>query len=308
MVKVAKSLVASKIFRLVFSLGLLYFAFSKVDVGSLFDDLSKVSVWFVVAMMAYSLLGMLLGSARWSLLLLEEPKWRDFLFFTKANYIGGFYSLFLSSALGGDLFKWLHLKKRYGDLTKTQLASSVVIDRVIGLSAFAVVAFCMMILGKLTGFIFPDFLFWFFLVLSGGVAVFYGLVFWFDFDKYFFRYKILRRVLQVMEILKKGNKKRIVMALVISVIGQILWTLPFWFYGLVFDAGISLLSVYVLVPIINLILILPISVAGFGAREQLFLYFFVPLGIEKEKVLLVSAFGGVMGVVNALLGGLLMLF
>ena len=302
-----KKVLGSKVLRLVFSVTLLYFAFRKIDMGLLLVDLTKVPIWFVVAMVAYMFLGILMGAVRWSWLLLEKPRWRDFLFFTKVNYIGGFYSLFLSSALGGDLFKWLHLKKRYKDLTKTQLASSVVIDRVIGLSAFAVVAFCMMILGRLTGFVFPEFLFWFFMALSGGVVIFYGLVFWFDFDKYFSRYKILRRVLQVMEILKKGNKKRIVMALGISMIGQILWTLPIWFFSLIFGAGMSLLSVYVLVPIINLILVLPISVAGFGAREQLFVYFFAPLGIAEEKILLVSTFGGVMGILNALLGGLLML-
>lgn len=302
-----KKVLSSKILRLIFSATLLYFVFRKVEVGSLVADMVKVPVWFLLAMIAYMFLGVLMGAVRWSWLLLEKPKMTDFLFFARVNYIGGFYSLFLSSALGGDLFKWLHLKKRYKDLTKMQLASSVVIDRVIGLSAFAVVAFCMMILGKLVGFVFPDFLFWFFMALSGGVVVFYSLVFWFDFDKYFSGYKNLRRVLQVMEILKKGNKKRIAMALGISVAGQILWTLPMWFYGLIFGAGMSLLSVYVLVPIINLILILPISIAGFGAREQLLVYFFVPLGIVEEKILLVSTFGGVMGIVNALLGGLLSL-
>lgn len=303
-----KKILGSKTLRLVFSVILLYFVFRKVDMDLLLVDLAKVPIWFVVVMVVYMFLGILMGGVRWSWLLLKKPKIVDFLFFSKVNYIGGFYSLFLSSAVGGDLFKWLHLKKRYKDLTKTQLASSVVIDRVIGLSAFAVVAFCMVMVGKLTGFIFPDYLFWFFLASTVGVVIFYGLVFWFDFDKYFSGHKIWRRVLQVIEILKKGNKKRIVMALMISVVGQILWTLPIWFYSLIFGAGMSLLSVYVLVPIINLILILPISVAGFGAREQLFVYFFAPLGIAKEKILLVSAFGGVMGILNALLGGLLMLF
>ena len=303
-----KRILGSKVLRLVFSVTLLYFAFRKVDMGVLLVDLAKVPVWFLMVMIVYMFVGLLMGSIRWSWLLLDKPTWRDFLFFAKVTYIGSFYSLFLSSSLGGDLFKWLHLKKRYQELSKTQLASSVVIDRVVGLSAFALVAFCMMLLGRLIGFVFPDFLFWFFVALSAGVVVFYGLVFWFDFEKYFSRYKIWRRVLQVMEILKKGNKRRIAMALGISIVGQIIWTLPIWFYSLIFGAGMSLLSVYVLVPIINLILVLPISIAGFGAREQLFIYFFVPLGIAEEKILLVSTFTGVMGIFNALLGGLLMLF
>jgi hypothetical protein len=61
-------------------------------------------------------------------------------------------------------------------------------------------------------------------------------------------------------------------------------------------------------PIISLILVLPISWAGFGARENLFLIFFGQLGYPTEKLLLVSTFGGIMGILNALIGGLVLLF
>ena len=61
-------------------------------------------------------------------------------------------------------------------------------------------------------------------------------------------------------------------------------------------------------PVISLILVLPISVAGFGARENLFLLFFSQLGIADEKILLMSTFNGIMLVLNALIGGLTTLF
>jgi hypothetical protein len=83
--------------------------------------------------------------------------------------------------------------------------------------------------------------------------------------------------------------------------------LPTWFYSLIFGVGISIVQVYLFVPIISLILVLPISVAGFGARENLFLYFFSQLGFADEKILLVSTFGGIIGILNALVGGLLLL-
>jgi hypothetical protein len=86
------------------------------------------------------------------------------------------------------------------------------------------------------------------------------------------------------------------------------WMLMNWFSSLTFRANISLLHIFIFMPIISLILVLPISWAGFGARENLFLVFFSQLGIPAEKLLLVSAFGGVMGILNALLGGLILLF
>jgi len=303
-----KKVLGSKILRLVLSAVLLYFAFKRVDVTGLAKDLTGVPIWFVLAILIYSFFGLLLGSARWCLIVLGKISLKDALFFSKVNMIGGFYSLFLSSPVGGDFFKWAYLHKKYKEIGKVRLGISVVIDRAIGLSAFGMVAFLMMILGKVTGFKFPDYLFWIFFGLNIGILFFYGAVFWFDFEKKLARFSFMKRILAVIAVLEKENKKLIFQALAISVVGQLLWTLPLWFISLIFGAGMSLLSVYVLVPVINLILVLPISVAGFGAREQLFLYFFGPLGIAEEKILLVSSFMGVMTVLMSLLGGLMMLW
>lgn len=303
-----KKVLGSKIFRLVLSAVLLYFAFKRVDVAGLVRDLARVPMWFVIAVLIYSFLGMLLGSARWSLLVLGKISLKDALFFSKVNMIGGFYSLFLSSSVGGDFFKWAYLHKKYKEISKARLGISVVIDRAVGLSAFALVAFSMMILGKLTGFVFPDYLFWVFLAMNIAVLFFYGAVLWFDFEKKLARFSFMKKILEVIAVLEKENKKLIFQALAISVVGQLLWTLSLWFFSLIFGAGMSLLSIYVLVPVINLILVLPISIAGFGAREQLFLYFFGPLGIAEEKTLLVASFAGVMALLISLLGGLMLLF
>ena len=59
---------------------------------------------------------MAIGTWRWCLLLISRPKFKDFLFFFKAAYLGAFYSLFIPSTVGGDLFKWLPLIKKYPKL------------------------------------------------------------------------------------------------------------------------------------------------------------------------------------------------
>ncbi len=52
-------------------------------------------------------------------------------------------------------------------------------------------------------------------------------------------------------------------------------------------------------------LILPISIAGgFGGREYLFLFFFSKVGANKENILTVSAFIGVLTIINSLIGGI----
>jgi uncharacterized membrane protein YbhN (UPF0104 family) len=162
-------------------------------------------------------------------------------------------------------------------------------------------------IGKLLNYQFPMILLWLFTGLLLGVALFYMLVFTVDFDRLFSRVKKLKKVLEVVDLLKSENKKRILTCYVISLVLEPVWMLPVWFISLVFHAGISLLQVYIFLPVISLILVLPISIAGFGARENLYLLFFSQLGLADEKILLVSTFSGIIGIIGSLIGGLITL-
>jgi glycosyltransferase 2 family protein len=300
-----KKILTSKLLRAVFSIALIYFAFRKIDVIHLLGELTLVPKWFVVAMILYNFVASIFGGLRWSVLVIGKPKWRDVWNFTRANYLGGFYSLFFPTAVAGDLLKWLPLLAKYEHLSKTKLASSVLIDRVIGFSAFAVVGFLALLTGKIFNYQFPIILLWLFSGLVLGVVVFYILVFTVDFDKLIGKIPKLHKVLEIIDLLKNENKKRIMICFGISFISEPIWLLSTWFYSLIFHVGISLLQVYIFLPIISLILVLPISVAGFGARENLYLLFFSQLGFPDEKILLVSTFGGILGILISLIGGLL---
>ena len=300
-----KKILTSKLLRAVFSVALIYFAFRKINVLHLLAELTLVPKWFVLAMILYSFLISITGGIRWSVLVLGKPKWRDVWNFTRANYLGGFYALFFPTAVAGDLLKWLPLMSRYKHLTKTKLAGSVLIDRVVGFSAFTLMGFIALLLGFIYRYQFPLVLLWLFGGLTIGVIVFYILVFTVDFDKLIGRMPKLKKILEIIDLLKNENKQRILVCFGISLISEPIWLISTWFYSLIFHVGISLLQVYIFMPIISLILVLPISVAGFGARENLFLLFFSQLGFADERILLVSTFSGLMGVLVSLIGGLL---
>ena len=306
-----KKLLNSKWLRILFSLVLIYFAFRKVKIVNILAEMALVPKWFVVAMVVYLVVAMIIGGVRWTMLLIEKPKMADFWNFTRASYLGAFYSLFFPTMVAGDVLKWIPLLEKYPELSKTRLASSVLIDRVIGLSAFALMGWLSLAIGKRLNYQFPDYLWWLFSLLALGVAVFYVMVYTIDFDKIFGKlakkFGIVNKLLEVVYLLKNENKKRIFYCFLLSIVVEPIWILPVWFYSLIFGVGISLLQVYIFVPVINLILVLPISVAGFGARENMFLFFFSQLGFVDEKVLLISTFAGLMNVVNSLIGGLLML-
>ncbi len=270
--------------------------------------MQAVSWWMIVGLLIYLAISMFFGGIRWAILVLSKPTLRDCWNFTKATYSGSFYSLFFPSSIGGDMLKWLPLLKKYPKLSKTTLAGSVLVDRVIGFTAFTFDALIALIVGKYLKYSFPDSLLWLFGTIALGIAVFYILALTINFDKFLDRFKFLKIVKEVIGLIRNENKKNVLICMLISIISEPLWMLPNYFYGLIFGAGATLLDILIYMPVIALILVLPISIAGFGARENLFLYFFSQLGITDEKILLMSTLNGIMTILNSLLGGLTILF
>lgn len=290
------------------SLLLIYFAFRKADLSKLLSNLSTVSWQLVLFLILLSSISMLIGGLRWAILVLGRAKISDIFVFTKAAFTGSFYSLFFPSSVGGDLLKWTTLLRKYPQISKLKLAGTALIDRVIGFSAFTLLALMSLILGKMLSYDFPDILFWLFLGINIILIVFYVMVFSFDFEKIASKHKFLNKLLEIVDLLKNSNKKRIIICFLISLLAQPFWMMISWYLFISLGIDIKLIQVFIFMPIISLILILPISWAGFGARENLYVYFLAPLGYSIEKLLFVSTFSGVIGILMALMGGLMLLF
>ncbi len=296
------------IFKLAISAILFYFALKNVSLIELWNGLISVPFWLVIMNLLFILISMWLMAYRWALILLKKVTFKETLLFLKCAFLASFYSLVFPTSLAGDALKWLPVTKIHGHLGKVKIASSVLIDKIIGASTFFPLAFLAVILGKMLNIDIPNYLFWVFLFCCIGMAVFYLFVFFFDFEKLFGRFKFLKNLLNIFDVLKKENKSLIFKSIMFSIINQTIWLLPAWLNSEVLGAHYSLIHIAVVYPIISLLLLLPISIGGWGARENLSLFLFTNLGYSPDKILLVSFFGGLMATISALLGGLAQLF
>jgi len=68
--------------------------------------------------------------------------------------------------------------------------------------------------------------------------------------------------------------------------------------GLPIDAGFFL----VVVPIVNILAMLPVSFSGIGVREAAYLYFLTQLGVERESAIALGLLGSVIVLVTGLSG------
>jgi uncharacterized membrane protein YbhN (UPF0104 family) len=303
-----KNILMSKWLRYLFSAVLLFIAFKQVNVLSLISEIISVPWWSLPALLIYFSSVMFLGGWRWAILVLDKVKFRDVLLFTKATYQGTFYGLFFPTPMAGDLIKWTSLLKSYPDVSKIKLAGTVLIDRVIGFSALCVIGFIALLSGKILGYSFPNYLILLFGLINFGLIVFYFLVFAIDFESIIGRFKKFKKVAEIVGLLRKANKLDLLFVFGICVLSEPLWMGTTYLIALIFGLDLRILDVLIFMPIIALILVLPISIAGFGARETLFVYFFSQLGLPADSILAVSTFNGIAGIFSALIGGVLTFF
>lgn len=302
-----KKILKSKTLRLIFSVALIYFAFRKVDIKNLLNQLIGIKLWFVLVVLMISLILNLLISYRWSLLLIKKPRFKDVLLFFKSTMMASFYGLVLPSTAATDVVKWLLIDQKYPHIPKSKMLGSVFLDRVIGLSTYIFVGLIFILIAKSKGILIPDIIFYLIIGLVVGFIIFYIFIYFFDLKKTIFRFKIFKKFESISELVNRENLPQIFKGMLVAIFSEFGWVLQMWFISWYFGANLSVFSILVYIPIISLILILPISIAGFGAREQLYLFFFLPIGGNPEGVLLTSAFSGILGILVSLLGGLVTL-
>jgi len=303
-----KKILMSRYIRYIFSLTLLYFAFKKVDILSLGRELILVPWWTIPVLVIYLSTTMVLGGWRWSILVLNKVSLYDVMLFTKATYLGSFYGMFFPSPFVGDLLKWTSLLKNYPKVSKVKLAGTILIDRVIGFTALCFVALISLLIGKYLGYSFPNYLWWLFILINLGMVAFYTLALKIDFEKIVRSFKKFDKLGEIAGLLRRTDKKNLISVFGMCLISEPLWMATTWFIALILGVNLGLIEILIFMPVIALILVLPISVAGFGARETLFVYFFSQFGLPADRILMVSTLNGILGVFNSLIGGLAILF
>lgn len=294
--------------RLFLSMILIYFAFRKVDVVKLFDEVKKIPMWFVLVNILITFLNLTLISFRWSLLLFPKIKIKTVLIFVRANFLAAFYSLFFPTAVAGEVLKWVVIDKEYPGTPKTKVLGSIILDRFVGFSVLTFLGLISAVVGEQMGLIIPTYVFGLLIVLSVFFLLVYFIIYYFDVFKLLPNIHFLHKLDNAFDLFKNRNKGQILKCLLISLFAEVIWILQIWFVSWQFTTSLSLLSIFVFIPIISIILVLPISIGGFGAREQLYLIFFSQVSSSNESILLVSTFLGILGVISAMFGGVLSLY
>ncbi len=231
---------------------------------------------------------------------------------------GMFFNMVLPASTGGDAVKLFYLLRGSDPKQRAGIILSVIMDRILGLLALMILATVFLAFryhwltqtraaaNVVHGFMVI-------LVLAvGGVGTVFAAV--------------QLRLIDRLPAQLPGRSKFIEMAgavavytrawpttllgIVISFVGHSSFFFTYYFAARALRAGVSLLDMSMILPVVNTILALPISVSGVGVRESLFKTLLHDLcGVGSEKSVPISVIGFLCTVIfYGLVGGVVYLF
>ena len=290
--------------RILVSAALLYFAFRGINFAAIQSRLSQISVgWFLLAVLA-TMFQIFLGALRWREISTRctAPLGTGQAF--RYNMIGAFFNQTLPSTIGGDAMRlWLVRQTGAGWRAATY---SVLVDRAIGLIALALIVVASLPWsyeliaherGRLA-LLSVDIA-----AISAGLGfLLLGRLPW-PWLKTFWPLRHIHACSVVAnQVLfdRNSGPKVVVLSLLIHVIAVVIA----WCAVRSIAAPASFDQLFMLIPPIMLITMLPISIAGWGVREATMMVAFGYAGLAQTDGTVVSLLFGASSFVVGAIGGL----
>jgi uncharacterized protein (TIRG00374 family) len=282
----------------------------RIDIKQLFQAFlqAKVSLWGVAFLLMVLEQGLM--ALAWNVLLRAKgyqiPFNRMFYIFLMGNFFG----LVLPSSAGSDAVKGYAVFKHIDDGVNT--ISSLLIFRVLGIGMLITIAsICVLVFGSLFRddkivFIVLGLLFLFVLFF-----VFLSLKIVRNLLKKTLSYKYLRKIgdfsLRLYDSIIEYKKYRsaIGKVLLISLGIQASRILAIYVVGLSIGITLSLQYYLIIVPVVIVITLIPVTVAGLGLREISFIYLFEQIGFSSTAAFTLSILIDLIILLLSLIGGVI---
>jgi len=295
--------------KLFVSGALLTILFWRVDRPTFIRTVQMFPLEVFLGCVALYALGYLISTVRWQRLLVAEgirlPLWRLILVY----FEGAFFNLFLPTLIGGDIVRGFAIYR----ITRGHDASvaSILVDRLSGFAALIVIAMialvlaygqirdpqaAVMILGVAAAFILLIAM----LLHSRMKKHASGLLRAVGLTK--FEAKLERMVEALQRY--RGHRRALGQAILLSALLQVLIIVTYYFIGTGLNVGVPLPYFFLYVPLITVVAMLPVSVAGLGVREGAAVYFFAKVGVDTASALTMSLAWFSLTLVVSGLGGL----
>lgn len=294
--------------KIVISLGILYILFRGMDLSAFVEVISRIKPISIIVAVLMIFIIQCISSLRWQILITKDL---DIPYFKLLSMylIGMFFNNFLPTLVGGDLIKTYYLYKQSG---KGSVAlASIFLDRYTGFSA--------LIFNTIIALFFGHFLLegtglmgFFFILIVGYFCA--SLVIWVDFMHRWamaimskiHMYGINEKIDAFYKVLMgyKGHLPRLFKAFGLSILIQAGVVIAYYILGWGIGMNVPLGYFFLFIPLGTVAAMVPISLAGLGVREGIFIFLFTKAGAPIEEALSLSLLFFFATLLVSVLGGI----
>ncbi len=296
--------------RIIVAVGLTAFLVWKSDPAAILTAGRQADLTYIAIACALVFVDRALMAYRWLTLLSPlDPAHRPrFAVLLRVFLVSTFLGTFLPASVGGDALRAYGLSRQ--GVGGADALASVLMDRLLGVMSILLVAAAGSVLAR--GFIDIRILFPALALLTAACALALAVV---------FSPRVAAALAAVIARLPRGQQPahRLVAAiqryaafrgelanvLVCSVAVQVLRVLQTYYLGLALGLTLSLSVYFALVPIILLIVLMPITIAGLGTAQAGFVWLFGRAGIPSATAFALSVLFLAIALVGNLPGGVL---
>ncbi|MFO7991931.1 MAG: lysylphosphatidylglycerol synthase transmembrane domain-containing protein [Thermoplasmata archaeon] len=303
--------------KVVLSLSLIIYVIYSAGPYKILAQLKGVILYLFMITVLLGVFRIAISAKKWQILLQAKKIHVDYLDVLKLYYIGNFFNMFLPTNVGGDVIKAHKMSKRAEK--KVEAYSSVFMERFVGVIA-------LLSLTIVSSIIYFQNLPKVILILIFAVilpTVLIGTILMFNttaankFERFLHRILGTHNPFSIKEKLTKlyrsileyrYKKKALLLSLIISFIFHTILVVTNYILALSLNFYVPIQYFFIFVPLTSMILFLPISIRGFGAREALYMFFFATVGVSASQAVSLSFLVQLLSIIGSLLGGFIYLF
>jgi len=279
--------------KLLVSLALLAFLFSRTDLQAIWALFRSLRLPLLLSSVALYLVAQIVSTLRWRCLLQAEQinlsTWRLYLLYLE----GMFFNLMLPTIIGGDIVRGYQIFR----LTQQKESSlaSILVERLSGYVALVMIACIALILGY--SHLHDPVTVWLTVASAAGIiGIIVGLL---NDQLQILFFRLLNRtgLTRFHEALQRfhgalrrywKHRRALLQAIGLSLILQSLVIMIFYLISRSLNLSVPLRYFFLFVPLISVVSMLPISVAGLGVREGSSVYFFAKVGLDSAGAISLS--------------------
>ncbi|MFQ5886056.1 MAG: lysylphosphatidylglycerol synthase transmembrane domain-containing protein [Anaerolineae bacterium] len=273
--------------KVLISLGLIFYLFTRVELGKVAGAIGSANYLYLLLALVLYFLAIGLNVAKWRLLLQAQGLSVPFLGLVRHTLVGLFFANLPLAMVAGDIARGYDLARHVSG-RQAEVAVSVVVDRLVGLSSFIVAATVMLAyavfeLGRadLTWLLITVavvlllFAAGFAVLLSRRLRGLVGRLFgWGPVARFGGLYRSLSSAVQVY----RAGAGVLVVALIIALLGVLTTTVVNWLAANAVQAGIPFLWILVFNPLTPIAQFIPSIASGLGVNQGVFVGLYSAIG------------------------------